>query len=95
MPTMTRKANDNDSADVSMLSEPQVIQCFDSFEHARDRLRVAHEHGGTWLECLDCGAQWGVHEAPGSVHGLDFEEVSEGDGWCDGGGEEDVEGEES
>ena len=72
----------NDNASHVADDDETILQCFDQYEHARDRLRVVHEHGQPWIECLDCGAQWGVHEAPGSASGLDFEQVSEGDQWC-------------
>ncbi len=48
-------------------------------EHEKSRLQVNDEHGQTWVTCLDCGAQWSVHE---SNIGLVFEEVSVGDNWC-------------
>ena len=40
---------------------------------------IAHEHGGGWLTCLHCGAQWAVVS---TSHGLDLEEVSVGDLSC-------------
>lgn len=44
------------------------------------------EHGQWWVTCLDCGRQWSVVDCtPGT---LDFEEVTEGDGYCDGEGDE-------
>jgi hypothetical protein len=35
------------------------------------------EHGCTWVECLDCGAQWSVDE-----DGNPEEQIAEGDGLC-------------
>ncbi len=57
------------------------------------RLEHFEEHGQSWCQCLDCGAQWGVHETlrPGYREGDDedsaagpdsYEEVSHGDEWC-------------
>lgn len=45
---------------------------------------VFFEHGQWWLGCSVCGCQWSVVDAEGgqSVDGFDFEEVSEGDGFC-------------
>jgi hypothetical protein len=38
------------------------------------------EHGQWWVTCLECGRQWSVVDCdPGD---FDFEEVSEGDGYC-------------
>jgi hypothetical protein len=49
--------------------------------------QVDFEHGQWWVTCLPCGAQWSVNDAEGSgtVDGFDFEEVSAGDGFCEGG----------
>jgi hypothetical protein len=38
------------------------------------------EHGQWWSTCLDCGAQWSVVD---TSDGLDFEQVTEGDGYCE------------
>lgn len=51
------------------------VQCAEP-QHDNDRLRAFTEHGGEWVECLDCGRQW-------ALHGDDIEQVSAGDGWCD------------
>jgi hypothetical protein len=45
--------------------------CFIEFE----------EHGQLWIECLNCGAQWSIEE---TSNGEEFEQVSEGDGYCEG-----------
>lgn len=38
------------------------------------------EHGQWWINCNDCGAQWGAHDAePGPFC---FEQVSDGDESC-------------
>jgi len=38
------------------------------------------EHGGRWLVCSACGAQWAIVD---TSNGEDLEEVSEGDGHCE------------
>lgn len=59
--------------------------------HNTDKLYVAFEHGQHWIGCRECGAQWSVVDAEGapSVDGFGFEEVSEGDGYCLEGREDD------
>lgn len=49
-------------------------------EHPLDSLQVTYEHGQTWLTCLQCGSQWGVHS---SFDGFIFEEVCGGDWYCE------------
>jgi hypothetical protein len=38
------------------------------------------EHGRRWAVCRTCGAQWAIHK---SNRGEDFEQVTEGDGYCE------------
>ncbi len=37
---------------------------------------IVLEHGQEWAVCNTCGAQW-------SLNGADFEQVTEGDGFCE------------
>lgn len=37
------------------------------------------EHGRRWAVCNTCGAQWGIHR---SNEGDSYEQVTEGDGYC-------------
>jgi hypothetical protein len=39
---------------------------------------TSEEHGGTWLTCIACGAQWSI------AGGDELEQVSDGDGHCEG-----------
>ena len=41
---------------------------------------TSEEHGGNWLTCIACGAQWSIVDTSG---GDDLEQVSEGDGHCE------------
>ncbi|MBU1621883.1 MAG: hypothetical protein KJ604_20700 [Gammaproteobacteria bacterium] len=45
------------------------------------RLQADFEHGQWWITDLRTGAQWSCVDAegPGTVNGLDFEQVTEGD----------------
>lgn len=47
---------------------------------------VTFEHGQHYVCCTTCGAQYSVVDAEGgpSVDGFDFEEITEGDGYCAG-----------
>ena len=38
------------------------------------------EHGQRWAVCRPCGAQWSIVE---TNQGDDYEQVTEGDGYCD------------
>jgi hypothetical protein len=38
------------------------------------------EHGGRWLECAACGAQWAIVQTSA---GDALEQVSDGDGYCE------------
>ena len=58
-------------------------------DRARDvhgRIQKHEEHGQRWAICLDCGASWAVVECEtaGGREYEDFEEIDEGDGFCDG-----------
>ena len=56
------------------------------------RLQVDFEHGQNFATCLDCGAQWSVHDVGDQDYDpdsgeeyagpFDFEEVSHGDEYC-------------
>jgi hypothetical protein len=56
------------------------------------RLEVDFEHGQNFVTCLDCGAQWSVHDVGDQDYDpdsgeeyqgtFDFEEVSQGDEYC-------------
>lgn len=61
------------------MDEQAILMALPDAEHPHERLRLCDEHGGLWVTCLDCGAQWGVHE---SSSGLDFEPISDGDESC-------------
>jgi hypothetical protein len=56
------------------LAPPEHLGEFEEFE----------EHGGKWLSCVACGAQWSIVECQ-SAAGEDYqdlEQVAEGDGYC-------------
>lgn len=38
---------------------------------------IVQEHGQEWAVCNRCGAQW-------SLNGADLEQVTDGDGFCEG-----------
>jgi hypothetical protein len=40
-----------------------------------EQCHIIQEHKQEWAVCNTCGAQW-------AVFGSDFEEISEGDGYC-------------
>jgi hypothetical protein len=44
-------------------------------------LSVDFEHGQWWVTNRQTGAQWSAHDAsgPGTFHGFDFEQVTQGD----------------
>jgi hypothetical protein len=70
-----------------MVDEQDVLNeavDLDGEAHPRDRLHAFEEHGGWFVECLDCGRQWSAHDAATETGRdfLDFEVVSEGDGHC-------------
>lgn len=46
---------------------------------------VLFEHGQHWIDCHRCGAQWSAVDAVGgdSVDGLAFEQITDGDGFCE------------
>jgi hypothetical protein len=39
------------------------------------------EHGRHWAVCRECGAQWAIHK---TSCGEGYEQVKEGDGYCEG-----------
>lgn len=45
-----------------------------------ERLELAEEHGGVYVQCLACGAMWSVHFT-GAGHTL-FDAVGQGDDTC-------------
>lgn len=44
------------------------------------RVTFPREHGQRWANCAACGAQWSVAD---TNMGVEFEQVSEGDGYCE------------
>jgi hypothetical protein len=48
-------------------------------EYHKDVDYDVYEHGQRWAVCRTCGAQWSYQTRP-----TDFEQVSEGDGYCEG-----------
>lgn len=64
----------------------KVTAAFRSWDGGRHQnLQTNFEHGQWFVTCLTCSRQWSVNDAEGgdSVDGFSFEEVSEGDGYCD------------
>jgi hypothetical protein len=61
--------------------EKKVAAAFRESKHAVSKYSTDFEHGQWWVTAMDSGRQWSVVDAegPGSVHGFDFEVVTEGD----------------
>jgi len=64
--------------------DDQVLASFHTDHPEHEDALVVHEHGQRWISCGPCGAQWSVNMA--SKDGIesypDFEQISDGDGWC-------------
>lgn len=55
-------------------------------EATKDHAVSTHfERGQWWASCIECGRTWSIVDAEGgpAVDGFDFEQVAEGDGFCD------------
>jgi len=65
-------------------AEKLIITTFvnmDLLDDPNDDCQLDFEHGQWWVTNLRTGAQWSVVDASGgrSLHGLDFERVTEGE----------------
>lgn len=63
----------------------KVLAYFAAEHPQHEDAEVVHEHDRVWVTCPTCGAQWGAHDVV-SLDGqwsFSFEQVSEGDGYCD------------
>jgi hypothetical protein len=58
-----------------------LLRAFAGVHPQHRRRQEDREHGGRYVTCLDCGAQFQAHATAG--YGVDFELITEGDGHCD------------
>jgi hypothetical protein len=67
-----------------MSRRTDILDVFDSMPEGRLHWHTScdREHGGDFVTCLNCGAQWSVHDTLGPEC-FDFDRVSEGNGYCD------------
>jgi hypothetical protein len=78
---------DEEEDDSDEDEEGDVRAAFEAFDenkvHHPNRLQVDYEHGGWFVTCLDCGAQFSAHEAEKNGEDTyDFDEVTHGDESC-------------
>lgn len=61
--------------------EREIMSAFAAALPLHKDAMPAYEHGQWWVTCGPCGAQWSANDCePGA---FDFEQVTEGDGWCE------------
>jgi ribosomal protein S27E len=66
--------------------EGRVLEAFKAMEGTyHQNPETVFEHDQWYVNCKTCGAQWSVNDAegPGSIDGFCFEQISEGDEYCE------------